>query len=125
MNDDVNATPGALELAEEAGVDLANVEGTGAEGKVYKTDVEVYLAKDVGPAPQPKERASDQDIDFHTIVRVISKSNAMSPNAAAFPSVQVDAYVASFLRGGYELENTHYLGELPEGYMMMYVLVKK
>ena len=37
---DVDATQGALEAAEELGVDLAEIEGTGAHGRITKSDVE-------------------------------------------------------------------------------------
>lgn len=36
----VDATPAAEELASKEGVDLTQVEGTGAEGRVTKSDVE-------------------------------------------------------------------------------------
>lgn len=35
-----DATDGALEAAKELGVDLANVTGTGADGRITKADVE-------------------------------------------------------------------------------------
>ena len=35
-----NATASAVQLAEELGVDLANVTGTGKDGKITKPDVE-------------------------------------------------------------------------------------
>ena len=35
-----NATEGALEAAEEAGVDLATVQGSGKGGRITKADVE-------------------------------------------------------------------------------------
>jgi pyruvate/2-oxoglutarate dehydrogenase complex dihydrolipoamide acyltransferase (E2) component len=42
----VNASPGALALSGELGLDLveAEIEGTGTDGKVLKRDVETYLA---------------------------------------------------------------------------------
>jgi pyruvate/2-oxoglutarate dehydrogenase complex dihydrolipoamide acyltransferase (E2) component len=43
-DDGPNATAGAVELAEENGVDLSSVEGTGSGGRVTKADVENYLA---------------------------------------------------------------------------------
>ena len=43
---EVNATAGAIEAAEELGVDLAAVEGTGADGKITKPDVERHAAED-------------------------------------------------------------------------------
>lgn len=41
--DAIDATDGALELAESEGVDLAGVEGTGSSGRITKSDVEKYL----------------------------------------------------------------------------------
>lgn len=35
-----NATQGALEAADELGVDISAVEGSGAEGRITKADVE-------------------------------------------------------------------------------------
>ena len=35
-----NATPGAIALAQEEGVDLADVEGSGSGGRITKADVE-------------------------------------------------------------------------------------
>lgn len=42
--DEWNATQGAIDLADAEGVDLAQVEGTGADGRITKADVEAYLA---------------------------------------------------------------------------------
>ncbi len=41
--DGINATDGAIALAEAEGVDLALVEGTGAGGRIIKADVTAYL----------------------------------------------------------------------------------
>lgn len=41
---DVDATDAAVELADSEGIDLADVEGTGRDGKVTKGDVEDYIA---------------------------------------------------------------------------------
>ncbi len=124
MNDELNATPGAIALAEELGIDLSEVRGTGADNKVYKSDVEKLRVPELGTEdPLPKKK--DEDVDLHTVIRVISKTGAMNPNASAFPIVQVDAYIASFLEQGYTLANTHYLGEIPEGFIMMYILLRR
>lgn len=40
---DVEATPAAKELADEKGVDLSEVDGSGAGGKITKADVEAKL----------------------------------------------------------------------------------
>jgi pyruvate/2-oxoglutarate dehydrogenase complex dihydrolipoamide acyltransferase (E2) component len=42
--DEIDATEGAVELADAEGIDLADVEGTGKDGRVTKGDVEAYIA---------------------------------------------------------------------------------
>jgi len=46
INDAMDATEGALELAAAYGVDLSEVEGTGSRGRIIKADVEAYLEGD-------------------------------------------------------------------------------
>jgi pyruvate/2-oxoglutarate dehydrogenase complex dihydrolipoamide acyltransferase (E2) component len=41
---DVDATAGAVELADEHGIDLEAIEGTGVDGRVTKADVEAAIA---------------------------------------------------------------------------------
>ena len=48
----VKASPLARRMAEEAGLELAQIAGTGPDGRVVKRDVE--KAKEQGPAPAPK-----------------------------------------------------------------------
>jgi pyruvate dehydrogenase E2 component (dihydrolipoamide acetyltransferase) len=48
-NEKVLATPVTRRMASEHGIDLANVSGTGPQGRVLKTDVEAFLAS--GPSP--------------------------------------------------------------------------
>lgn len=45
------ATPAAADLAAEHGVDPTEVEGTGADGKVTKADVETHIAEKAAEAP--------------------------------------------------------------------------
>jgi pyruvate dehydrogenase E2 component (dihydrolipoamide acetyltransferase) len=47
----VRASPVARRLAEDKGIDIRNVEGTGPGGRVVKSDVETYIEKE----PAPKE----------------------------------------------------------------------
>lgn len=41
--EELDATDTAVELAEEHGVDLTKVEGTGADGRILKSDVEAVI----------------------------------------------------------------------------------
>jgi len=59
------------------------------------------------------------------IIRTISKSNVSDPNIGFFNVKDVDEYVSVWCSKGYEILNTHYLGEGPEGYQVLYVLVLK
>ena len=59
------------------------------------------------------------------ILRVISKQGMDSVMDGYFRIETVDAYVAEWIDKGYKLANTHYVGENPEGYIMLYVLVKQ
>lgn len=45
-NDEVDATEAAIELAEELGVDLSEVEGSGTDGRIMKPDVEAFLVNE-------------------------------------------------------------------------------
>jgi pyruvate dehydrogenase E2 component (dihydrolipoamide acetyltransferase) len=48
------ATPTARKMAEQAGIDLTSVTGTGPKGKITKEDVEAAILKGGGsPAPEP------------------------------------------------------------------------
>jgi pyruvate dehydrogenase E2 component (dihydrolipoamide acetyltransferase) len=52
------ATPTAKKMAEQAGIDLATVTGSGPKGKITKEDVEAAIAKVGGtPAPTPAPAA--------------------------------------------------------------------
>ena len=39
-SDEIDATPDAKELADENGIDLASIEGTGKDGRILKSDVQ-------------------------------------------------------------------------------------
>ena len=49
MTEDIEATPAAQAAAEEAGVDLSTVEGTGSEGRITKADVEAAASVETDP----------------------------------------------------------------------------
>lgn len=56
------------------------------------------------------------------IIRYISRQYA-NPQEGHYSVAEVDAYVGSWIEQGYKLFNTHYLGENPEGFGVLYVLV--
>ena len=58
----VRASPVARRLAEERGVDLKAVQGTGPQGRISKQDVEEFLKKptEVRPAPAPAPEAAPE-----------------------------------------------------------------
>ena len=55
----VRATPGAKQLAEQQGIDLTNVDGTGPQGTITESDVEAH---DGGPAESSGETTSSADV---------------------------------------------------------------
>jgi len=54
----VKASPLALRMAAEAGLDLASLQGTGPQGRVIKRDIEAALAQ--APAAAPARQAAPQ-----------------------------------------------------------------
>jgi len=65
------------------------------------------------------------EMDVKNIQRVVSKSNRtfVSGEYQYYSGADVDTYLSGF--EGYKLHTVLYLGELPEGYNMWYVLVKE
>jgi 2-oxoglutarate dehydrogenase E2 component (dihydrolipoamide succinyltransferase) len=62
-DDKEKVTPVARRLAEEEGVDLSQVEGTGSSGRITKQNVESYLSrqKESQPAPAEEEPAPPKE----------------------------------------------------------------
>ena len=55
---EVSATPVALRMLKDAGVDGSLVKGSGVDGKIIKADVEAYLSAQTTAAPQGKVPAT-------------------------------------------------------------------
>lgn len=53
----VRVSPLARRLAQEKGVDLSQVHGTGPDGRIVEADIENYLAQTGAPAPAPAPKA--------------------------------------------------------------------
>ena len=57
------------------------------------------------------------------IIRYISRT-AGDPQANHWSVQEIDAYLDAWYQQGYKLYNTHYLGENPEGFGVLYIMTK-
>jgi hypothetical protein len=60
--------------------------------------------------------------EIHHMQRVMSKNDR--PNAGAVPREQIDRELSDWFAQGWKLFNTHYLGEMPEGFNILWILVR-
>jgi hypothetical protein len=60
----------------------------------------------------------------HHILRYLSKTGATIPQGA-FSIADTDAYLSEWLDKGYEIKNTHFVDQNPEGFGLLYILVRK
>lgn len=98
----VLATPVTRRMASEHGIDLANVSGTGPQGRVLKTDVEAFMASGNKPAPTSARplasSAADQRIPIRGLRKKIAekmvKSKFTAPHYTFVEEVDVSALVA-------------------------------
>ena len=100
-NEKVLATPVTRRMASEHGIDLANVSGTGPQGRVLKTDVEAFMASGSKPAVSARPLASsavDQRIPIRGLRKKIAekmvKSKFTAPHYTFVEEVDVSALVA-------------------------------
>jgi hypothetical protein len=66
--------------------------------------------------------AEEVEKRVHHVVRSIAKE---MPQSGSVLAEEVNLYLSEWFAKGYELFSTHYLGENPEAYIMLYVLVRK
>ncbi len=83
----VKASPLARAMAQEKGIDLATVSGTGPEGRIIKRDIENYTppavaAPSAAPLPVGVERSYDEPLSQmrKTIARRLSESKFTAPH---------------------------------------------
>jgi hypothetical protein len=67
----------------------------------------------------------EMEYDVHHVIRVISGTGYEDAEAGYFNSATVDAYLKGFLEKGYKLFSVQFLEQIPEGYKILYVLVKQ
>jgi pyruvate dehydrogenase E2 component (dihydrolipoamide acetyltransferase) len=97
----IKASPLARRLAREHGVDLAEIRGTGPEGRITKEDVEAHLARreapaptPAAPAPTPAAAATAQEVPLsrmrRTIARRMSESKQQAPHFYVTVEIRMD-----------------------------------
>ena len=78
--------------------------------------------------PRKTQLGEDLVMDYPSvkqIVRDIAKPTKMPDwENGPWTIEAIDAYVGEWVDKGYDLVSTHYLGEVPEGYKILYVLKK-
>ena len=68
-NNELRATPAARKLAQQMGLDLFLVKGSGANGRVHKEDVETFkFEKRVRISPLARKIALDHNIELENVV---------------------------------------------------------
>jgi pyruvate dehydrogenase E2 component (dihydrolipoamide acetyltransferase) len=100
----VKASPLARRMADEVGVEIAEVSGSGPGGRVVKSDIEA-AAKDGSPEPQRERREAGAkgEVEIHELTRVQQTvSRRMAESKATAPdftlTVDVDMTLAVELR---------------------------
>lgn len=101
----VKASPRARQLAEEHGLDLARIEGTGREGRIMMADVERALAQAPSTAPrQTKSPATPQEETWTSVTPltgtrgVIARRMAASAHTAAAVTTTTRADATELVR---------------------------
>ena len=81
-NGRVKASPLAKRLAEERGIDIARVRGTGDDGRVTKHDIESYLSGGMAPAAAQVESFTEVPVSQmrKTIAKRLAESKFSAPH---------------------------------------------
>jgi 2-oxoisovalerate dehydrogenase E2 component (dihydrolipoyl transacylase) len=109
------SSPVVRRLAEEHGVDISEISGTGTGGRVTKKDIESYIeereaAPEAPPEPAPPERVpvyeGDQIVELTSIRRAIANRMALSKREAphAWSMVEADVSGLAALRERTKME---------------------
>jgi 2-oxoisovalerate dehydrogenase E2 component (dihydrolipoyl transacylase) len=101
------SSPVVRRLAEEHGVDISEISGTGTGGRVTKKDIESYIeergvaAAEAPPEPTPPERVTvyegDRIVELTSIRRAIANRMALSKREAPHAWSMVEADVSGLV----------------------------
>lgn len=89
QGDRVFASPLARRMAQQAGLDLSGIEGSGPQGRIVKADVEAALAK--GPAAKPAAKTEAAPGPAAAAAAPAPQAKAPSPAPAAAAPRGIDA----------------------------------
>lgn len=76
--------------------------------------------KDI-PVKEVSEKKEPSQL-IHHVIRTISRDG--SGTGDSWKMQDLEEHIMNYLAGGWRLHATHYLGELPEGFTMLWVLLK-
>jgi pyruvate dehydrogenase E2 component (dihydrolipoamide acetyltransferase) len=90
----LHASPLALRMAAEAGINLGALQGSGPQGRVIKRDIEAALAAAAKPAAQPAQPVGDvREIELSSMRRTIARRLIQSKAPVPHFYLTVDAAV--------------------------------
>ncbi|MBI1886631.1 MAG: 2-oxo acid dehydrogenase subunit E2 [Chloroflexi bacterium] len=97
------ATPRVRRVAEELGVDLAVVQGTGPGGRILEEDVRAFAGKAAAgaapaPGPPPKVEQEEEAVPLTSIRRTIAQRMAASKFSAPHAWMMMEADVTGLVR---------------------------
>jgi len=88
----IKASPLARKMAEDKGIDLSNVDGSGPEGRIIKKDIEEYKPKEKPAATVSFDSEESEDVKVSqmrkTIARRLSESKFTNPHF--YETIDVD-----------------------------------
>lgn len=96
-NGRIKASPLARRLAEERGIDIKRVRGTGDDGRIVKQDIEGYLAGGMAPMAAQEEAFTEVPVSQmrKTIARRLAESKYSAPHFYLTVAVDMSGCVAA------------------------------
>lgn len=97
----IKASPLARKMAQDKGIDLQSVKGSGPEGRIVKKDIENYKPEDKKPAAPSVTYTSEESEDVKisqmrkTIARRLSESKFTNPHFYETIDIDMEAAIAA------------------------------